>query len=215
MFGNLFRYDSPLSKWIMRMCDLVVLNLLTILCCIPIFTAGAAISALHYCTMRMSCDEESRITADFFHAFKNHFGQSAALTGIYLGTGGLILFCIYIFHHVDFGIWDGLRYVLYIALIAHMVLFTYVFAVFARFDNTVGKTLKNSYILAVSYPVNSAVVTITNGLWLIVMILWPALFWKISFIWVIIGFALQSWWSAGFFRRIFDQLTPVQADPRP
>ena len=33
---------------------LVVLNLLTLLCCVPVVTAGAALCALNYCTMKMT-----------------------------------------------------------------------------------------------------------------------------------------------------------------
>lgn len=208
MFGNLLRYDSPFAQWICRMLDLMVLNLLTVACCLPVFTIGAAVSAMHGCTMRMKRGEEGHITADFFRGFFSHFGQSVALTAVCLGSGGLLLLCIYIFHHVDFGALDGLRYILYIALLVHFVLFTYVFPIFARFDNTVLHTLKNAYVLAVSYPVNSVVVTLTNGLPWIMLILWPVLFQIVCPIWLVIGFALQSWWTSGFFCRIFDQVAP-------
>lgn len=205
---NLFRYDSPVGKFLIRMSNLILLNILMIICCIPVFTIGASVSAMHYVAMRMSRDEESSIVKNFFHAFSNHFRQSVGLTGIWLGTGVLILLNMYLFHHIDFGIWDGLRYVLYLALLIHFVVFTYVFPVFARFDNTVRNTIKNSYLLAASYPFNTVFVTVTNGLPWILCLLWPLIFQRLFCLWMFIGFALQAYWTAGFFRRIFDQLEP-------
>lgn len=209
MVGGIFQYDGPVAKWLMRICDLVTLNVLTVLCCIPIFTAGASVSAMHYCTMKMSRDEEGGLLRDFFHSFRNHFGQSVALTAVYLLTGGITLLGIYIFNHVELGVWDSFKYILHVGLIIHFVLFTYAFPVFARYDNTVRNTLRNSCILAMRFPLNSIVVTLTNGLPWILCFMWPLVFQRIFFLWFFIGFALQSWWTAGLFRRVFDQVEAI------
>lgn len=55
--GKLFRIDSPAGKFVIRICDLILLNVLYILCCIPIFTMGAANTALHYVALKMARDE--------------------------------------------------------------------------------------------------------------------------------------------------------------
>ena len=40
-----------------RVADLLLLNFLCILCCIPVVTAGASITALYYVTLKMARDE--------------------------------------------------------------------------------------------------------------------------------------------------------------
>ncbi len=37
-----------------RVADLVWLNLLTLICCIPVVTAGAALTALHYVSIKLA-----------------------------------------------------------------------------------------------------------------------------------------------------------------
>lgn len=204
----LFHFDSPFGKLVTRLCDLIVLNVVYVPCCIPVFTIGAATSALYYVVMRMCRDEEGNVLKNFFHAFRGHFGQSAALTGIWLGTGSFVLLILYAFNHVDFGIWNNAKYILYFALLIHFVLFTYVFPVFARFDNTVKNTVRNSWHLAMRYPVNTAVVCIINGLPLILAFFLPQVFSYIFFLWFFLLFALQAYWNAGLFRRIFAQFEP-------
>ena len=45
---KLFNLDSPVMVFLSKVANLMILNVLTIICCIPIFTAGAAITALYY-----------------------------------------------------------------------------------------------------------------------------------------------------------------------
>lgn len=45
---DFFNSESPIMSFLGRVADLVWLNLLTLICCIPVVTAGAALTALHY-----------------------------------------------------------------------------------------------------------------------------------------------------------------------
>ena len=49
-----FNLDSPVMVFLSKVANLMILNVLTIICCIPIFTAGAAITALYYVTIKMA-----------------------------------------------------------------------------------------------------------------------------------------------------------------
>lgn len=44
------------------------LNILTLICCIPIITAGAAFTSMHYVALKIVRNEESYIT----RSFSNH-----------------------------------------------------------------------------------------------------------------------------------------------
>ena len=56
--------------------DLIILNVLTLLCCIPIVTAGAAFTAMHSVLWRMVRHEETYVARQFFESFKRNFRQS-------------------------------------------------------------------------------------------------------------------------------------------
>ena len=73
-----------------RVADLLLLNFLCILCCIPIVTAGASITALYYVTLKMARDEESYIVRSFFRSFKQNFKQATIINIIMLLTAAVL-----------------------------------------------------------------------------------------------------------------------------
>ena len=79
-----FQLDSPLMNFLNRMADLMWLNILTMVCCIPIFTAGSAITALHYMALKIVRNEECYITRGYFKSFKENFKQATAIWMIIL-----------------------------------------------------------------------------------------------------------------------------------
>ena len=55
---KLFDLDSPLTQALNKVADLLWLNVLTMICCIPVVTAGASLTALHYMALKMARNEE-------------------------------------------------------------------------------------------------------------------------------------------------------------
>ena len=56
--NRLFNLDSPIMVFLGKVGDLIWLNVLTMICCIPIVTVGASITALHYVSIKMVRNEE-------------------------------------------------------------------------------------------------------------------------------------------------------------
>ena len=57
--GKLFNIDSPVMRFLGKVADLMILNLVTLLCCIPVVTIGASLTAMHYVLLKMVRNEES------------------------------------------------------------------------------------------------------------------------------------------------------------
>ena len=55
--GRLFSLDSPLFSFLSKVADLMLLNILTLICCLPIFTVGASMTELHYVVIKIFRDE--------------------------------------------------------------------------------------------------------------------------------------------------------------
>ena len=51
---KIFDLDSPLMNVLNKMADLMWLNILTLICCIPVITAGAALTSMHYVALKVS-----------------------------------------------------------------------------------------------------------------------------------------------------------------
>ena len=65
MLQGFFNYDNPVWRFIGKLGDLVLLNLLWLVCCIPVFTAGAATTAVYYVTLKLVRDEDDSTIKSF------------------------------------------------------------------------------------------------------------------------------------------------------
>ena len=84
--------DGKFVKVLNRIADLVGLNLLAILFCIPIVTIGASITAVYGCIFRIQEKKEGYLIKDFWKLFKASFRSS---TIIYL-VGVLVIAMLYL-----------------------------------------------------------------------------------------------------------------------
>ena len=71
--GQIFNLDNPVWNFMNKVADLVILNFLVILFSLPVFTAGAAWTAMHFVTIRMVRKEERYVIKDFWRSFKQNF----------------------------------------------------------------------------------------------------------------------------------------------
>ena len=76
--GRIFSLDSPLFSFLNKVADLILLNILTMICCLPIITIGASMTALHYVVLKMVRDEESYIVRSYFKSFRQNFKQATS-----------------------------------------------------------------------------------------------------------------------------------------
>ena len=70
--------------------QLIALNLLWIVCSLPVITAGASTTALFYCTLKLHKDGDIRVIHDFFRSFKQNFKQATLIWILMLAAGVLI-----------------------------------------------------------------------------------------------------------------------------
>ena len=89
--GRFFNMDNKFFVFMGKVADLCLLNLVLILCCIPVVTAGASLTALYYVTMKMVRNEEAYIFRSFFKSFKQNFRQATVINLIML-VAALVLY---------------------------------------------------------------------------------------------------------------------------
>lgn len=147
--NRLFNLDSPIMVFLSKMADLLILNLITLICCIPIVTIGASLTAMNYVVLKMVRDEECYIMKDFFKSFKQNLKQATIIWLIILLLLVVILGDLYIVLFLDVNFQSWMRVL--ICVVAFMLLLglMHVFPVLARFDNTIRKTLVNSMLMGI------------------------------------------------------------------
>lgn len=143
----LFDMDNPVMRTLSTAADLIILNLLTILCCLPVVTVGAALTALNAAAIKIVRSEETAPVKDYFRAFRENFKK-----GTGMGLLFLLMFAILIADYLAAGNYvPALRPVIAAIALLILMLGQYAFALLARYENTVRGTLKNALLLAVGY----------------------------------------------------------------
>lgn len=160
----LFDMENPVMRTLSTVADLILMNLLTLLCSLPVLTLGAALTALNTATIKIVRGEETAPVKDYFRAFRENFTKGAGMGLIFL-----LIFAVLLADYLAAG-----RYVPIlrpvIAAIALLVLMVgqYAFALLARYENTIGGTLKNALLLAIGYfPRTLGMAVFAVALWLL------------------------------------------------
>ena len=89
---NFLKPDSPVMNLITTISELVVLDILCIICSIPIITFGAANSAKYYVAMKKLRGEDCGTIKPFFQAFFRNFKQATIVWIIMLVAIGIIVY---------------------------------------------------------------------------------------------------------------------------
>ena len=81
--------DSPFYRTMGRIGDLMFANVLWLVCCLPIITAGASTLGLFTVVNKMAAKEDYTVRTDFFKAFRRDFKQATALWLVVLFLGAV------------------------------------------------------------------------------------------------------------------------------
>ena len=147
--GALFNLDNPVWNFMGKVADLVILNVLAIICSLPIFTIGASWTALYFVTIRMARKEEGYIIKDFFRSFKENFKQATIIWLLVLVVAAIFVGDVLIYNMMPEQIPQVIMVV--VAALGYLVMGTvvYVFPLLSRFDNTTKNTIKNAFLLSI------------------------------------------------------------------
>ena len=88
--GRFFSMDNKFFTFMNKVADLCILNIICLVCCIPIVTAGASITAMYYVTLKMVRNEEAYIVRSFFKSFKDNFKQATIINLIMIAVGEVL-----------------------------------------------------------------------------------------------------------------------------
>lgn len=145
--------DNPVLSFITRIVYCVWLNILWFACCIPVVTAGASTTALFYVTLKMVKNEEGNITSQFFRAFRDNFKFSTKVWLILLGIGVVLAVDGYVLYHMRFdnAVWTVITAVYFVVLAAYAIISMYIYALMARFENTVRMMFLNSIMIGMRF----------------------------------------------------------------
>ena len=199
---KLFDLDSPLMQALGKMADLLWLNVLTIVCCLPIVTVGASLTALHYMALKIVRNEECYVTRSYFKSFKENFKQATLIWLLFLLLFGILAGDFYILRNTDIQLGRVLRIVIPAAGVLAVFTFLYVFPVLAKFDNTTFRTVKNAFLMSI--------MQLPKTLLMIVLYAAPVLLiifaYQAAPLGILFGLSVPAWLSAKLYNKFFQKL---------
>lgn len=148
---RIFDVENPVFRFIGKIGDIWLLNFLWLITSLPIVTLGASTTAMLGTAIKMVNGTEGHITKEYFKAFKQNFRQSTLIFLLMVVVGAVLA--------VDIWFWvinEASASYLFLALsiglcVPYTAILVYVFAVQARFENTIKYTIKNSFFMAIKH----------------------------------------------------------------
>lgn len=199
---KLFDLDSPLISVLNKVADLMWLNILTLICCLPIFTAGASLTAMHYMALKIVRNEECYITRGFFKSFKENFKQGTAIWFLLLLAVGVLAGDFYIITKTDMEFHNVIKIIIMAAAMLVLFTATFVFPVLAKFENTLKRTLKNAFIMSILQFPKTILMIVLN----VLPILAGAFIYQIIPVVFLFGLSGPAWISAMLYNKFFQKL---------
>ena len=215
--GNLFGQDSFLTNFLTRIADLMVLNFLWVIGCVPIITIGTSTVALYYCVEQYRVNGGIKVMKTFWDAYRSNFKQATALMGIFLLAVGVLLADTIILYVTELELHTLVLILMGIVSLLCLLALGFVFPLQARFANTVKQTVKNAWLMSILHLPKSFLVAVLNLLPLIVWLLWPNVFYRCFGVWLLVGVSGTAYINniilQGIFQQYYDK--EMELDRRP
>lgn len=205
---RLFHYDSKLMQILMFIGDLMILNVLYVICCLPIFTIGAAQAGL-FTAMRVlnNPEDDSSPAAAFFKGFRTGFGKVTiawglvALLGVAMGV--VWYFCLLI-ENADLGFAPTWMPIVGFCVAAVFQILVTLFH--SHFDCTPWQLIRNSWFMLIAHPLRSILVSALFWLPLALFLLVTYSFLAVAMVWLLLYFAIAALFTDLLTRKPFKTL---------
>lgn len=198
--------DNPFFEFMGKLGDWILLNILFFLTSLPLITIGMSITALYRVVLRRRRGESRYVIKEYFQAFKDEWKKSMELGLIFLLTGSLLVFDILFAGNLPF----YLNTAIGILVVIWCFIFSYAFALHARFENTLPNILKNALYLSVkNFPVTLLMVVL-NAIPVLGFILGEFWFALLMPVYMTAGFSFTAKINSIFLDKIFFRFMSVE-----
>ena len=192
--NSLFHYDGYLNRILTKLMYIVALNLLFLICSIPVITVGASCTAMYTVLFRFVRNDEPDILKTFFKAFRENLKNASCIWAAMLAAAGTLAVNYYALYHMDGGWTEALRVFFNLIFIIWVMLWVYILG---YFQFSVRVAIAN-------LPVTAAIILIQAAI--LLAILFFSQYMQMAVILLICCvFSLPAYFSTGFLVKIFER----------
>lgn len=209
--NNLFSYESKFMQFMLTVADYIILNLVYIACCIPIFTIGAAQAGL-YSGLRVLQDKEddSSPLKAFFRGFRSGFGSITLVWGIsslILALLGYVILVVFAMENTNFA---GATVPFWMSVVAAVICIIYqsMLPLFhSRFGCTAGQLIRNVLYVILANPIQSILFALVLWAPVILLAVQYAVFLQISLDLIVMYYSVAMGFAMRLLNKSFARLT--------
>ena len=205
--GNLFSTDGFLWRAMRDLTSLIIINIITIICSIPIVTAGAAAASMHYVLYQMIEDKEGHIVRSYMKQFKGNLKSATPIWLIMLLGTGILFFEYSTFKNAD-GAGRAVIIFVYAGFLFLAMLGVWLFPLTAKFVYPTYAYFRNAFILCITRLLRTVAMVVIMSV--IPFILTHDL--RLAPLAVLIGISLPSYFCALIYHPVLDQMIRQMRD---
>lgn len=210
---RIFNMDNKFFTFMGRLADLCILNLLCLICCIPIVTAGASITAMYYVTLKMVRNEEAYIVRSFFRSFRQNLKQSLIIHIIMLVAAFLLISDIYIVRQMSGSFYIVLQYIFIVFSLLYIMMALYLYPVLSKFYNTIKNTFINAFLMSLRHLPSTFLMLVLTLLPIGILFIPSAnVSTLLLTLMLLLGFAVIAYFKSILLVKIFDKYIPNEEE---
>ena len=200
--GGFFSLDSKFMQAMSRVADLIVLNVIYLVTCLPVVTIGAASTAMYTVCFRLGTAREGSLVKDYFRAFRDEFRQ-ATLIWLFLLLFGAAC-CVNIFLFLGTGGWMHYLFFLFVLfLVIVLMMAGCAFPLLSQFRNDTKSVIRNALAFSVAYLPRTALIVAINVFPWALLLTNLYLFLQVGFLWIAIYFAAAAYINTRLLKKVF------------
>jgi uncharacterized membrane protein YesL len=165
-----FDSENPVMRFLSRLVDLVIINLMTLLYSLPLVTAGGALTAMNYVLLHLVRKDETYLIGMFRKSFRENFRQGIPEGLLVLAAAAVTYVDLWVLHGSESKAATLMMIVITIIAMFLAVTFVYMFALQSRYENTVRGTIINAFKLATANLPRTAAILIVWLIWVLILV---------------------------------------------
>ena len=206
MISRLFERGAPLWNAAETLGEIVVVNVLLVLSALPVVTFGAGLTAAYDTARRLQAGgDHDGAARTFRRSFRANLGQ-ATLLWVVVGAVGLAVLAAWVFLPIA-----ELAVMKTLVTAVFVLVWPFVWAMQARFENSVVRTIRNAAVVAVGrLPFALGVAAIQLGVVAVIAATWVYLPQIVALL-LLLGYPLAVFASTPLLERALAPLLPGTA----
>lgn len=198
-----FDVNNPVMRFLSTSVDLAIVNLMTVLFAVPIITAGGSLASMNYVLLHLYRRDEGYLRSMFMKSFRQNFRQGIPEGLFAVAIAGIAVADLWMLHSMNSRSATMLMIIITVVTMYLLTVTVYVFALQARYENTVSGTIANAFRLSIAHLPRTLGMMITWILW--ILTLWY-LHRAAPLVFLLYGFTLPGYICVSLYEPILTKL---------